>query len=152
MKIMFICTGNICRSAMAEAMFKKLAKEKNKEIEVYSSGTTAYTGDKCTDNAIEVMNEYGINIKNHRATNIKESNIEQMDLILCATASHKQMVDYLYPNLKDKVYTIKEFAQKNEKEKEENINISDPWGYEVQVYRSCAKEIYESLQKIISII
>ena len=75
-----------------------------------------------------------------------------MDLILCATSSHKQMVGYLYPKLKDKVYTIKEFAQKNEKEKDEDINISDPWGYDELVYRNCAKEIYENLQKIINII
>ncbi len=152
MKIMFICTGNICRSAMAEAMLKKLAKQKNKEIEVYSAGTTAYTGDVCTENAIQVMDEYGIDIRKHRATNIKESKIEEMDLILCATTSHKQMVNYLYPNLKEKVYTIKEYAEKNDINKSTNINISDPWGFSTEVYRKCAKEIEENLEKIIDII
>ena len=70
MKIMFICTGNICRSAMAKALFQKMVEENNKNIEVYSSGISAYTGDEPTYNAIEAMKEYGIDLSNHRATYI----------------------------------------------------------------------------------
>jgi len=147
MKIMFVCTGNICRSAMAEAMCKKMLKDKN--VEVYSCGTMAYTGDECTQNAIEVMEEYNIDITKHKATNVKDSKIEEMDLILCATITHKQILIQMCPNLKEKIYTIKEYAQKDEEKKDKNLNISDPWGYSVEVYRNCAKEIEENLKKII---
>ena len=79
MKIMFICTGNICRSAMAHAMFEKMAKEQNKNVQVYSCGIYAENGDTSTYEAIETMNEYGIDLRNHTATNIRNSNIYQMN-------------------------------------------------------------------------
>ena len=145
MKIMFICTGNICRSAMAHKMLEKKAKEKNKDIEVYSCGIYAINGDVPTYEGIEVMKEYGINLNSHRATNIKNSNIKDMDIILCSTSSHKNNVMAMYPELKEKIYTIKEYAgyPKND------IDIKDPWGYGIEVYRKCAKEIEECTNKII---
>ena len=85
---MFICTGNICRSAMAHWLAKKkLEKANKKNVEVYSSGIFALDGDVSTKEAIEVMEEYDVNLKQHRATLTKNSNIEQMDLILCMTRS-----------------------------------------------------------------
>lgn len=145
MKIMFVCTGNICRSAMAEVMLRKMAEEEGKSIEIYSCGTTAYTGDTSTEEAIQVMKENQINLEKHRATNIKESKIQEMDLILCATTSHKRNVIQQYPELEKKVYTIKEFAEEGTKDQD----IADPWGYNIQIYRLCAKEIKENLKKII---
>ena len=107
MKIMFICTGNICRSAMAHwLMVKKLEELNIKNIEVYSCGIYAQDGDTSTYEAKSVMEEYGVNLNKHRATNIRNSNIKQMDLILCATISHKIAVIDMYPELKNKVYTI----------------------------------------------
>ena len=111
MKIMFICTGNICRSAMGHAMLEQKTKKQNKNIEVYSCGVFAENGAKSTYEAIEVMDEYGINLKNHRATNIRNSKIEDMDIILCATTNHKNNVIAMYPSLKEKVFTMKEYAR-----------------------------------------
>ena len=122
MKIMFICTGNICRSAMAHRMLeKRLEHIGNKEIEVYSCGIYAETGDGSTYNAINVMKDYEVDLTKHRATNIKNSNIENMDLILCATNAHKQEVIYMYPELKDKVFTMKEYVNKETKDLDINI-------------------------------
>ena len=109
MKIMFICTGNICRSAMAHCMLED--KLHGTEHEVYSCGTYAEDGNQSTFSAIEVMREYGLNLKNHRATNIRNSKIQEMDIILCATTSHKNNVIAMYPNLKEKVFTMKEYAR-----------------------------------------
>lgn len=148
MKIMFICTGNICRSAMAEGMMKKLIKENNIKVEVYSCGIYAETGNGPTYNAVEAAKEYGADISNHKATNIREANIEKMDVILCATTSHKQSVLYLHPNLKGKVYTMKEYAKLDKNG--QDMDIKDPWGYDMDVYKNCAKEIKECLDMIIS--
>lgn len=150
MKIMFICTGNICRSAMAEGMMKKLIKENNIDAEVYSCGIYAETGNGPTYNAQEAASEYGADISNHRATNIRDSKIEEMDIILCATISHKQSVLYLYPKLEGKVFTMKEYAKLDKNG--QDMNIKDPWGYDEFVYRKCASEIEECLEKIVKII
>ena len=111
MKIMFICTGNICRSAMAHVMLEDKVKKQNKDIQVYSCGVYAQNGDISTDEAIETMEEYGIDLKKHRATNIRSSKIEDMDIILCATTAHKNNVKNMYPKLSNKVFTMKEYAR-----------------------------------------
>ena len=141
MKIMFICTGNICRSAMAHGLLEKMKEDK--DINVYSCGIYAEEGDEPTYNAIEAMKEYEVDLKSHKATNIRHSNIKEMDLILCMTKSHKMSVIQMYPELKDKVYTLKEYT---EYKTEEGIEIKDPWGYDIEVYRFCAAEIYECIK------
>ena len=111
-KVMFICTGNTCRSAMAEGLFKKMLQDRNRtDVEVYSAGIQASTGEYSTDEAIIVMKEdYDVNLLQH------------------------------------KIFTIKGYAYGPEIQDED---IQDPWGYPVEVYRKCAKEIYEALEKII---
>lgn len=150
MKILFICTGNICRSAMAEWLLKKKIKEiERDDIEVYSSGIYAYDGDLSTWEAKSIMqDEYDVDMKNHKATNIKNSEIRKMDLILCATAAHKIAVIDIYPELKDKVFTMKEYVN-YEREYHHKIDIKDPWGYDLDTYRSCASEIDECLELLL---
>ncbi len=146
MKIMFICTGNICRSAMAHRLLEKKLKDlERKDIQVYSAGIFAYDGDGSPYNAIEVMKEYNVDLITHKATNIKNSDLENMDLILCATKSHKNELLDISDKLKDKVYTLIEYI---EPEKEE-INIADPWGYNLETYRNCASIINNYIDKLI---
>ena len=103
MKIMFICTGNICRSAMAHVMLEQEAKLHNKKVEVYSCGIYAEDGDRPTEEAISVLKTiYNVDLTNHRATNIENSPIQEMNVILCATTSHKNNVLNKYPKLKEK--------------------------------------------------
>lgn len=127
---------------------KKLVQEQNKEAEVYSCGIYAETGDYATYNAEEAASKYDADISNHRATNIRDSKIEEMDVILCATISHKQSVLYLYPELEGKVFTMKEYAKLDKNG--QDMDIKDPWGYDMDVYENCAKEIKECLDIIIN--
>ena len=150
MNIMFICTGNICRSAMAHwLLLKKLEEKGRTDINVYSSGIYAQTGDGPTYEAIEAMKEYDVDLKPHRATNIRQSNIKEMDLILCATNSHKIAVLDLYPELKEKIFTLKEYVG-YKKENHNAINLDDPWGYGEDIYRHCASEINECLDLLLN--
>ena len=146
---MFICTGNICRSAMAHWLFVKKIEESNlKDIKVYSSGIHAEDGDISTYNAIEVMKEYDIDLKKHKAVNIRNSNIKKMDLILCMTKSHKLAIYDIYPDLKDKVYTLKEYVKYDDIGKD--IDIRDPWGYDIETYRFCLAEIDKCLDILLN--
>ena len=147
MKIMFICTGNICRSAMAHRMLEKRVKDlKRNDIEVHSCGVFAYNGDRPTSQGIEVMKSYEVDLTSHRATNIHNSNIEDMDIILCATTSHKNNVINMYPNLEEKIFTMKEYVGYNK----EDFDIDDPWGLSTKVYENCAREIDDCIEKIIN--
>lgn len=140
MKIMFVCTGNICRSAMAHRMLEQRLQELGKnDLEVYSCGIYAENGDGSTYNAIEAMKAYHVDLSMHRATNIQESGIEEMDLILCASLAHKYSIQQMYPKLKDKVFTIKEYV--GYKQNDGDMDIMDPWGYDSHIYQSCAEEI-----------
>ena len=132
---------------MAEAILKDKIEKNDTlrgKIEVYSAGTFAVNGDESTYSAIEVMREYGIDLKGHRAINVAQSKIEEMDVILCATTSHKNMLISMYPNLKEKIFTMKEYAGY-----EKSLDIKDPWGYDIEVYRFCAAEIEECINIII---
>ncbi|MBR2705403.1 MAG: low molecular weight protein arginine phosphatase [Bacilli bacterium] len=147
MNIMFVCTGNTCRSAMAEGLAKKEIKDKNLDINVSSSGIFAMKGEHASFNSVAIMKEYDVDIVTHTATPIEESNIEQMDYIFCATKGHKNQVIVRYPNLKDKVYTMKEYTGLNKDE--EDTDISDPWGFDINTFRMCAAEISLCVDKII---
>lgn len=146
--IMFICTGNTCRSAMAEGLMKKMLEDKGiTNIKVCSAGLRASTGEYSTDEAIMVMKEeYDVNLLNHQSVNVKNTNIKDMDLILCATHAHLTTLEYMYPELAHRIFTIKEYAYGPDVQ---DKDIDDPWGYPVDVYRKCAKEIYDALKLIV---
>ena len=142
-RIMFVCTGNICRSPMCHYYLQKLVNEadlQNKYL-ISSCGTYANTGESSTINAIETMKRFNVDLNMHRATNIDDIDIENYDLILCLTVSHKTTVLSLYPKLRGKVYTLREYVYPNDSYK----NIDDPWGLSLNVYNECADEIVEAL-------
>ena len=147
MNIMFVCTGNTCRSAMAEGLAKKEIENKGLDINVSSSGIFAVEGEHASYNSVAIMKEYDVDILMHKATPIEKANVEKMDLILCAAMSHKNQVIARYPDLRDKVYTMKEYAGLDKNG--EDTDIGDPWGYDINTFRMCAAEISLCIDKII---
>lgn len=147
MKIMFVCTGNTCRSAMAEGLAKKIIKEKKLDIEVYSAGIFAMDGEHASYNSVAIMKEYDVDLALHTATSIENSEIEKMDLILCATKNHKAQLISKYSDEKEKIFTMKEYAGLDNNG--QDMDISDPWGYNMNTYRMCAAEISLCVDKII---
>lgn len=147
MNILFVCTGNTCRSAMAEGLAKKIIEEKHLNIDVCSAGIHAYSGEAASYNSIAVMKEYDVDILLHKSRAFQDIDLEKIDYIFCATSNHKAYIQNYYPELKDKVYTLKEYAEFNDYQT--NPDIKDPWGYDINSYRSCAAEISICVEKII---
>lgn len=109
-RILFVCTGNTCRSPMAEALLRKMAEEEGLEIEVKSAGLSAFDGAEASQYAIEALKEKEI-VLNHQAKMVDQSLIEWADLIFTMTRHHKQALIQHYPESADKVFLVKEYGQ-----------------------------------------
>ena len=133
MNILFVCTGNTCRSAMAEGIMKAITNEHN----ISSAGLMAEDGMSASPYAIEAAEEYGADISGHKSRRITIEMIEESDLVLCMTGVHKTALHAFG----DKVYTLSEFA-------DEEGDISDPFGSNIFTYRRCASELYELIKKV----
>jgi len=142
--ILFVCTGNACRSPMAEGIAKRLWQEKGKEeIKIYSAGTAALPGLKATPLSIKIMKKRGISIDSHRSTPLNKKMVEEADLILVMEQRHKEEVLNISPFAEGKVFLLKHFALGIKEE------ILDPIGGSEKTYQECAQEIEKSLQNLI---
>lgn len=114
-RVLFVCTGNTCRSSMAEALLRKMLTEdlgeKAATIQVVSAGTGAIIGDIASPNAIEVMKTEGISLNEHRAKRVTPDMVNAADLVLTMTLDQKKAVLNLMPTANKKVFTLAEFAE-----------------------------------------
>jgi protein-tyrosine-phosphatase len=152
MNILFVCTGNTCRSSMAEGIFKSMLQEMNIEnINVSSAGISAFEGDAANEKAIYTLNKKGIDIRNHRARQLTKKIINESDLILTMTNNHKNTILNVLPEYSHKVYTLKEYACIVNKEEApvKVLDIADPFGSDYNTYEKVSEEIEKQLNKII---
>ena len=133
MKIVFTCTGNTCRSPMAEGIFKKLCSDDGIEAEILSCGIFALDGESASANAVDVCNEIGIDISSHRSLNIRFINFNDVDYIVPMTSSHAQMLEALC--LGDKILRL-------------DREIPDPYMGNREVYAACRDSLVSELTKL----
>jgi len=153
--ILFVCTGNTCRSVMAEGIFKKILKEKTEDynkFNIVSAGICAFPGTRPTSEAILVMFEHGIDISQYHAQKLQENLIKNADLILVMTNEHKEYVHKEFPFSQNKTFLLKKFTlnskSANNQNSERNYEIIDPIGRKIVFYRIIAKELKKNLEKI----
>ncbi|MCQ4923168.1 low molecular weight protein arginine phosphatase [Tissierella carlieri] len=143
MIVLFVCTGNTCRSPMAEGILKSIAKEKKLSLEVKSAGISVFDGDNASKNSIEAMRKIGIDISKHKARQLHRDLVDEADLILTMSRSHKEIIISNFPTAKDKICTLLEYVYKIDKD------IADPYGGNLLLYEHTREEIYKAIEKII---
>ncbi len=110
--IVFVCTGNTCRSPLAEALFRNMAAAGGLEIEVRSAGVSASDHMPISAHSSSILREKGIQ-ETLTSSAINTALVEWADLILTMTAPHKRSVIQRYPQIVDKVHTLKEYVEDN---------------------------------------
>jgi len=144
-KILFVCTGNTCRSPMAEGIMNKIINDdpllKGKFI-AESAGISADNNQAPHPNAVSSLkNLWNIDISGLTSMLVNNPLIKNSFIVLTMTKQHSDYLLFDFPLHKNKIFTLKEYLKYNSK----NLDIADPFGQDKSVYESCAKEIYDCL-------
>lgn len=146
MNILFVCTGNTCRSFLAEVYTKTFAREMGLNgIEVYSCGTGASSIYQVPDIIKEILKEDNIELPEHISTLVNMDLVKKADIILVMDKLHLLILENLFPSVKNKIFLLKQYiASENH-----DYEINDPIGQSDDVYRQCAVVIKECIKKLI---
>ena len=146
MNILFVCTGNICRSPMAEGIMKKsLWMMKMKNVAVSSAGTLALDGNKATKEAFTVARDQGVDLSGHRARLIDKEMVEKADMICVMGLEQKEAILDEFPEAEEKICFLGKFIGGSEGSEE----IQDPYGNSVYHYRLCFSEISMAVRGLV---
>ena len=142
MNLLFVCSGNTCRSPMAEALARKIAKRRGiEDLNVSSAGTNAWDSVPATDEALLVGMEREIDLTEHRARKLTPAIVSEADLIFVMTPGHLEQVKQL--GGRGKVHVIDEYASGTA-----NQGITDPYGGDLEAYRHTADILERELEKL----
>ena len=142
MNLLFVCSGNTCRSPLAEALARKIADRRGLEaLNVSSAGTNAWDNVPATDEALLVGMERGLDLTGHRSRKLTPAIVSEADLIFVMTPGHLEQVKQM--GGRGKVHVIDEYASGIA-----NTGISDPYGGDLEAYRNTADILEEELEKL----
>src|SRR6186997_2978330 len=143
--ILFVCTGNICRSPMAEGLFRHIVKGRS-DFRVLSAGVGAVDGLPPSEYAVSALKELGIDISSQRSRMLTPELVQQADYIFGMTHSHVDTVMLLYPHAAEKTFLLREFDETQDTFEKD---ISDPIGGSYDVYLNCRDQIEQGIMSLL---
>ena len=153
--ILFVCTGNTCRSPMAAALLRQLLNERGGKLErirVSSAGLYAHPGAPASPEAVETMRGYGVDLANHLARELAREELAAADLILTMTNAQKNQILKIYPEVKDRTYVLREYISKDRPAGPDQWDVPDPFGQPLAVYQQCAADLEKDLRVLIDML
>ena len=143
--VLFVCTANICRSPMVEAIFNALASDAGLPCEARSAGVAALVGEPIAPNAKAVLEDAGVLAGEHRARQVDRAMLEEADLVLAMTPEHVAALHRLAGGPSQKIRTLSGYA----KDVPDAEGIADPYGMPVSAYRASAREIFGYVDRVV---
>lgn len=141
MKILFVCTGNTCRSCMAEVIFNELCNIEG--ISASSAGLSIVSGSSTSKNsALLVKKNLNIDLENRKAVQFTKDMIEKFDLILTMTSYMASIIKENFKEYKPNVYSLNEYVSLNK-------DITDPYGGDIDIYTNTFNDLKESIELLI---
>ena len=148
--ILFVCTGNSCRSVMAEYLLKKMLQGKG-DVEIYSAGTGVFVRSSASAETIAVLKKEGIDASFHQSQSLNSILLKKADLILVMTRTHRQQVLERVPTVEKRIYLLKEFAQLS-KVNYVDLDIPDPIGKPPEAYEECLLTIKDAIDQVAKLV
>ena len=142
MNLLFVCSGNTCRSPLAEALARKIAERRGiEDLNVSSAGTNAWDNVPATDEALLVGMERDLDLTGHRSRKLTPAIVSEADLIFVMTPGHIEQVKQM--GGRGKVHVIDEYASGVS-----NEGIADPYGDDLDAYRATADILEQELERL----
>src|SRR5438105_127390 len=146
--VLFVCTGNVCRSPMAEGILRQAVQGRG-DYRVMSAGLGAMEGQPPSPYAVQAVKELGIDISNQRSRMLTPDLVQQADYIFGMTHSHIDTVMLLYPQAAEKTFLLREFDETLDLFEKD---ISDPIGGSYGVYLDCRDQIEQGIASLLRFI
>ncbi|MFA5087741.1 MAG: L-threonylcarbamoyladenylate synthase [Candidatus Omnitrophota bacterium] len=148
--ILFVCTGNSCRSVMAEYLLKKMLRDR-RDIEILSAGTAVFVRTPASAETIHVLSREGLDASRHLSQPITDMLLRKADLILVMTGTHRQQILEKVPSVESRVYLLREFASYSGAGGKD-MDVPDPIAKPAEAYEECLLTIKDALNKIVRLI